>query len=214
MPLPTQTIFNVFGETLVLIKGGAHMSGRAIGEATHLGLSTDAIRIEGQLKHTDMHATDFGPDMPMDVMWMLAYINIRMTLIHYDANALDVAMRESMGGGLNPLVDAGYLAPAATLLGNKRDVLTSGNHFMHVTLDNLPQVDDMGPYRFLACYLSSPPLEIPLGTATTAVQLNWRCIPYTTPSPKIIVNNGRYFSVTGGEISSSGVPLWDRERDT
>lgn len=198
-------IFN--GECLVKVKGGAHMSGRAIGDLTELGLSVDDVRITPRFVHADMKVDDFGPDIPADVMWNLADVTIRFTLIHYDEDALDVCLRESMGGG-NILANAGTFSTAGRPLGRGLPLLSSGNCF--ISLNLLSPILDK-PWNFPASYLTGPPVEIPLGVNATKAVCTWRAIPY-----KPLVGSGQTIVLSGRtqEIASSGVPLWFRALDT
>jgi hypothetical protein len=198
--------FVINGECLVKVKGGQHMSGRAIGDLSELGLSVDAVRITPRFIHADVKCDDFGPDIPAEVRWQLAEVGIRMVLLHYDEDVLDICLRESMGGG-NVLGAAGTMSPAGRPLGRGLPLLASGNNYISLNL-TAPILDK--PWNFPASYLTGPPVEIPLGVGVTAAVCNWRAIPY-----KPLVGSGRTFVLSGHtqEIASSGVPLWFRALD-
>lgn len=190
--------FRINGETMIKVKGGQHMSGRAIANLAELGLTTGPVVITPTFMHYDKRVDDFGPDVPADVLWNLADVRIRATLIHYDADVLDTCIKESMGGGLPGFFnEAGLCGPAGTPLGKGKALFASGNNLISVNLLS-PQLNN--PWRFPACYLTGPPIELPLGTQASAVLINWRAIPY-----KPLVSGG---------ISSSGAPLWYRNLDS
>lgn len=198
----------IFGETLVSVKGGEHMSGRPIGVVSELGLSTDAIVITPRYFHHDMRIDDFGPDVPADVMWNLADVTIRMNLVHYDEEVLDRCERESMGGGPaltvfdSPTNNAGLIAPAGTILGGNKFLFASGNHFISVNLFSQTNAELSRRYR--TCYLAEQPVVFPIGTRASILQLTWRAIPYQEP-PSIFNPNVEWIS--------SGAILWDRDLD-
>jgi hypothetical protein len=189
-----------------------------------LGLSLDQVRVSPRFYHEDRLVDDFGPNAPVEVQWNLAEVNIRMVLIHYDKELLDVCWAESMGGDIpikNPqggvfpagflprkVANTGNMNPCGTILGNGLPVLSSGNHFLHLNLSS-PNLEF--PWRFNASYLSENPTELPLGTDTTAVVLNWRCIPYVPLFTNVVITGGGARSVI--ELSSSGAPLWDHTED-
>ena len=85
--------FNIFGESLVTVYGGDHLSGSAFTSGgAQLGLSLDQIKITPRFHHRDVHTDDFGPDIPPEVLWNLADIRINMTLVHYDYDVLDTSL--------------------------------------------------------------------------------------------------------------------------
>lgn len=190
--------YQINGECLVEVKGGAHQSGNAIGDRTELGLASEQVIIRPRFVHADVHVDDFGPDIPPEVLCMLAEVQLSMTLIHYDKDALQVCIEESLGQFSSPATVDGVIGPAGSPLGNGRPRLASGCHYISVNLTS-PVLNY--PWRFRTCYLADRPVEIPLGTHTSLVNLNWRCIPYRPSS-------------SGVEISSSGAVLWDHSRDS
>ena len=169
-----------------------------------LGLTAGPVRIVPKSYHQDIRADSFGPDVPAEVMAMLADSTIVMTLGHYDTELLDTILAESMGGA-HPQAQigrqGGILPPAGRLMGGGRAVGSSGNHFMtlRMTADVLSY-----PWEFPACYLAERPMELPVGTERSLALLNWRSIPYQPLTSD---------SATGGfrpeaELSSSGAVLW------
>jgi hypothetical protein len=200
------------GETLVKVKGnGALASSGFPGEAAlwELGLASEAVRVVPRFSYQDVHTDDFGPNIPAEVMWMLADVRIEMVLVHYDRAVLDACISEAMGGISFP---AGAIAPAGQCLGRGLPLFSSGNHYVSLSL--MSPVLGV-PWRFPASYLDSSPLIIPLGTERTLAHLSWRAIPYRLPAwpgfnPSAIVNNFR----SGAEIVSSGIVLWDQRIDT
>src|ERR1700733_288058 len=129
--------FVVNGECLVQVKGGAQFgSGEAICVLSDLGLADSPVVITPTFYHKDILVDDFGPNVPAEVMWNIAEVNIRMALIHYDIDILDICMAEAMGGAPDNspgfefpdgeiLSPAGTLAPAGALLGNNVPMFSS-----------------------------------------------------------------------------------------
>lgn len=234
--------FWVNGETLVKVRFGGHISGDIavstiapdgtpeIRTAPELGLTQDPVTITPNYYHKDLFVDDFGPNVPSDVMYNLVDVNLSMNLVHYDHRVLGYCLAESMGGtgvadriafeGFSPLAPAnmisglGFSVGAGALMGKGKVLWASGNHLVSVSLRS-PQGGV--PYRFRACYLTQPPVVIPLGTERSIVQLNWRAIPY-----RAILGSG----TPGGVLSSSGlltgaipewlstnVPIWDYVED-
>lgn len=170
--------FLINGECLVTVKGGAHMSGRNIGNLAELGLASEGIRVEPHFGFVDMHVDDFGQEAPVDTMAMPGWATINMNLIHYDRNVLDICWREAMGWGVFSDF-AGFTAPAGKPLGGYKERFASGNHLIGL---NLSSPVETFPWRFLYTHLTAPPLMIPLGTKTSIAQLVWRAIPYVLPT--------------------------------
>lgn len=184
--------FTINGATLVKVRGS---SASAIANVQELGLSLDAIRISPRWVHNDMRVNDFGPEIPPDVQFQLAEVTIRMTLIHYDDAILTACIREAMAGGAE-----GTLVGAGTPMGGYNARFSANCHFISL---NLTSPDLNKPWRFLASYIASPPMEYPLGTNVSAVPLTWRAIPYP---------NGLALPTTLG-IQSAGTVLWDHNPD-
>lgn len=186
-------------QTLVRVKGGAHLGTNPVGVLSELGLCSEAIRISPTFAHKGVNVDDFGPDVPADVMWQLAHVDVSMNLVHYDTDVLEACMDESMGGGrgTNGTGLAGVMAPAGRLLGGRKAVFASGCHLISLNLVGNT------PWRFRACYMTAPPYEYPVGNERSVVKVNWRAIPYVTPT-----------SAGTTELRSSGAVLWDRTLDT
>lgn len=192
------------GPTLVLVKFGSQILQEESEEdpgpnvALQLGLAEKGIRIIPRFVHRDVFADDYGPDIPAEVLWMLADCTIQMTLVHYDADILDICLSESMGGSSTG--EAGILAGAGMPMGNGQDFFAKNNHYISLNLTS-PVLNN--PYRFPSSYLSERPMELPLGTKRSLVELNWRAIPYRQPpqSPSF-------------ELVSSGSILWDHNLDS
>lgn len=194
--------FVVNGETLVEVRGGCHMSGNAIGIVSELGLTEDQITISPIFKYKSIHVNDFGPDIPADMLTMLASVKISMTLVNYDPEVLDICVEESMGGFGGDLANpqpfaqgvipggavtwvGGTLTGAGTPLGGLKRIFDSGWHYISV---NLTSPVFGSPWTFPKCYLSEQPVEIPLGTQRSKVKLEFTALPYYDP----------YISGTGG----------------
>lgn len=194
--------FVINGETMVNVQGFLSVSG-GFG-SFELGLTSESVRVSPRFIHRDVHIDDFGPDIPVEVINMLADVHIRMILVHYDPQVLTACVGESLGGSL---ID-GRMIPAGTPMGGGFPLGAFGNHYIELTLTS----PFLSPWRFPAAYLTSQPLEIPLGTERSLVQLDWRAIPYTIPNfssgPMAGPVGITFFS--GSEIISSGVALWYR----
>ncbi len=241
--------FVINGESLLTVKGGAHMSGGQIGMLTQLGLATDQVRITPRYFHLDMKVDDFGPNVPAEVMFNLAEVYVNCKLVHFDIAAAAACWGEAMAGGVPSVVPGfpgpvdGFLAPAGSLMGNGLPVLSSGNHYVHLTI--LSPVLGL-PWRFLAAYMTGPPFVLPLGNEKSMMDVSFRCIPYvplavvsgftqavlttvvsgspgtggaTLHTSGVLENvySPALFKASGTqylEISSSGVPLWDHGLDT
>lgn len=188
------------GETLVEVRGGAHMSGTSIGILTQLGLAEGQVTITPQINFRDVYVPDFGPNVPADVLWMLSSVRISMTLIFYDPTVLDICIAESMGGstpnpsgnlfidgrggaglagpGLNPVYYGGTLMGAGVPLGGLKQIFDSGWHYISTTLTS----PELGlPWCFPKTYLNQSPVEIPIGNDCSKVRLEFTAIPYQDP---------------------------------
>lgn len=210
--MPRDFIIN--GEALVRVRFGNHIisgSVGALGSTTvpvgadtplyELGLATEGIIVSPHLYHKNVHVNDFGGQEgpPSEVIPFPPECNITMTLIHYDHEVLDACVAESHGGKIPSTrgPTAGTLHGSTGIpLGCGRPLGASGNHYISVNISS-PQLDF--PWRFPASYLLTPPLEIPVGTKASVVQLNWKAIPYQT--------------MVSGEIRSSGATTWDHGAD-
>ncbi len=186
-----------------------------------LGLATGDITISLKSTHKDIPADDFGDSVPAEVLWSLAEARISMTLIHLDEFILQACLDESMG---RSEFQIGYMAGAGTLMGSPFPINGSQNRY--ITLNIIPG-NDSGklPWRFPRAYLAERPVEIPLGTASSAIQLNWRAIPgkVNNPNDHVFFGPMRILQnpVTGafatlqppqfGEFTSNKAILWDHQ---
>ena len=161
-----------------------------------LGLAVDSIKVSPIFKHRDIHCDDFGPDIPVDVMWKLAECHISMTLIHYSVNVLKACVNESMAGS-----DDGTLAANGTLMGAGKQNNNAKNHYISLNL-LAPILED--PWHFPAAYLSDRPVEYPLGVNVQTVVMSWRAIPYVAYS---------LGAPQTSELKSKNAVLWDRVLD-
>lgn len=222
----------IYGESLVTVKGGAHLSGFSLGSLTELGLTSDEIRIIPRYVHHNIRVDDFGPEIPPEVLANLIDCTVKMTLINYDADALNVCLQESYGGTRFANGD-GTLAPAGTPMGGMNQPFASGCHYISMCILNAEL-----PWRFPTSYLAETPVEIPIGTNTSCTSLTWKAIPYkpvqltlTTigeleplgykvgsagyqRASQAIVTQGSYTIKGRGELISSGVVIWDHQVDT
>ena len=190
------------GETMVRVRFGGHVSpsvSNIVGSSTNLselGMADAAVRIMPRFSHQDVNIDDFGPDVPAEVLFNLAEVNIQFTLVHYDIAVLARCLQESMAGGGFATGNEGTMAPAGQPMGAGLAPLSSGNHF--VSLNLLSPVLAY-PWRFRSAYLADRPVEIPIGSKRTLAICNWRAIPYQP---------------LASEILSSGAPLFDHTLDT
>jgi hypothetical protein len=187
------------------------MSGRAIGDRTQLGLALDDVKVTPNFIHHNVHTDDFGPDIPADKIARLSDVRINAVLVHYDNVALDMLMDESTGGGRagNFFATGGTLAAAGTFLGGMKPVLASGCHFVNLWLSS-PVLGV--PWKFNAAFLNGPPLEIPLGTKRSMTRVEFGAIPYRPPLETVdqTISGTSTFVSSPGEVTSSGVILWER----
>lgn len=197
--------FQINGECLVKVLGGEHLTSGFGGTPTELGLCSDSIVVAPRFIHRDLYCDDFGPDVPVEVMTNLAWVDIRMTLIHYDKKILEICMAESLGGALVPTPPSTApmaMMPAFRPLGANKPLGASGCHYLSLNLTS-PQLDY--PLRFPASYLTERPVEYPIGTRVSEVALQWRAIPYR-----------QMFSANANkdaELLASGTPLWHYSLD-
>ncbi len=215
--------FQVPGVYMVFVRGGAHWSGGSSGVSFELGLATESIRISPKFYNKDIHTDDFGPNCPVEIMNELAEATISMALVHYDAEILDTCMSEGMGGGLNPLPTggvggfnplAGMMVGAGAIMGGINPIFSSGNKFISLYLIPDPSTPAV-PWHFPATYLTSQPLELPLGSEKTIATMSWRAIPYKPLVPTAIAGGGlksggfKFLPSFLNEVTSSGAILWD-----
>lgn len=187
--------FFINGESLVLVKGRADS---AIGALTQLGLSDGPIRVTLDHRHMDIQVDAWGGEIPPEVQYKLSSVSVSMNLVHFDRAVLDVCLAESMAG----VVTIGSVGRAGARMGNGLPRFAAGgvngNHYIGL---NIVSPIAGYPWRFLFSYLTGPPMEFPLGTERSVVQLNWRAIPYTVDP-------------YGGGTGSLNSPLWDYTLDT
>lgn len=199
--------FQTQGETLVAVKGSQQS---LLFELSELGLASEGITVTPNFKHKGIKIDDFGPDIPAEMMVLMASVNIRMPLIHYDRDILEACMSESLGGyqidtgdlGNILFPGPGTMMPAGSLLGNGLVMFSSGNHLMSLNLFSEQLSGNV--WHFPSAYLAEQPVTFNLGTKATIAVCNWTAFPYA-PLPSI-------GDLTKG-ISSSGRVLWDRIAD-
>jgi len=168
------------GETMITVKGSS--SAPLISTLQQLGLAASQVRISFDFKHEDVNANAWGKE-PFEIQFMLSEARITMDLIHFDMPVVQDCLRESMGGAAAQAVE-GTTPRAGSRLGNNSARFSATNHFVGLNISS--PVGGAGiagnvlPWRFYFAYLTGPPMEIPLGTEKSIVQLNWRAIPYTT----------------------------------
>ncbi len=155
------------GETLVTVRGSAGSA--VIGSMQQLGLAVSSIRITPNYNHLAVTADAWG-QAPFEMQFMLATVNISMTLVHFDRVVLAACQAESMGGSASE----GQLTRAGTRLGSNAALYSAGCHYISLGLTS-PQAGS--PWLFYFCFMTGPPMEFPLGTERSLVVTNWQAIP-------------------------------------
>lgn len=184
----------VNGETLVLVKGA---SDTGIANLSQLGLAADPVRITPIFRHQDVNVDAWG-QAPAEIQWMLAEVQVTMTLIHFDRDVLNTCLALSMGGGQ---VTVGQVARAGARLGNNVQFPAAGWKFIVLQLSS--PVGGIN-WQFNACYLTNPPMEFPLGVEKSMVPLNWRVIPYPGTSTHLPAGSDPY----GNSFGATNNQLW------
>ncbi len=165
----------VNGPTLVSVKGN---TSTAISSLTQLGLSDGPIRIRVNYSHRDIRVDAWGDGTP-EIQYMLSEAYIPMSLVNFDRNVIAVCQAESQCG----VAAEGVVPGAGSRMGNglPRFGVAGGvgNHFIGL---NLASPVGGLPWRFYYAYLAGTPIEYPLGTEKSVIQLNWRAVLYT-PDP-------------------------------
>lgn len=183
--------FQVNSETLVTIKIGTS-------SRQQLGLTIGPITIIPRFSHFDVNVDDFGPDIPVEVLYNLADCRIKFTLVHYDRAVLEACLAQSMGGAATD----GTMVTAGTPMGGGVAFGTAGNNYISMNLQPGSSVFGQ-PWNFPSCYLAETPVEIPLGTEKSLVVCNFRAIPYI---PYTSSQNSQ--GNTTSELLSAGAILW------
>ena len=170
-----------------------------------LGLAEKNVTITPKYYHKDINVDDFGPNVPADVLAMIAECQITMTLVNFDTTVLDKCLSESIGGGT-----AGTMPGAGIPMGGGLPLTNKNNHYIGLYLAS-PILEQ--PWYFPSSYMPNPPMEFPIGTEKTLAKLTWRAIPYKAPDPNVNSLSTSGVSVTintFGDVQSSGAILWQR----
>lgn len=175
---------------MVYVKGRTDI---AIANVTELGLTDTPIRISPNFRHKPINLNAWG-EAPGEVQFMLASVDVVISLINFDRSVLDVCLMEAMGGA--PAI--GNLTIAGTRLGNGKPMFapgvgTIGNHYVQLSISS-PTAGK--PWNFISAYMSSMPMEMPLGTEKSVVTTRWTAIPYDT----------NYYNAG---LSAYGLALWN-----
>lgn len=216
------------GPTMIMVKGtGALQDPNASEPGTpmlwELGLAQGVVTVSPKFYHKDIMIDDFGPEVPVEVLSMLALVDIDMTMIHVDLDVLYKCVLNSMAVPNGPV---GAFSGAGTPLGGNTDATTD-----YISL-NLTSPVLARPLRFRAAYLAVNPFEMPLGVKAMPIPLKWRAIPYKrlkwtvagqATDDDAILNNGQTI-VNGAvvpngmvavyEMKSNQTVLWDSTLDT
>lgn len=175
--------FQIHGESLVTVRMLTPSSIGKTPTTQELGLATDSIVVKYDYSFKDLKVNAWG-FVPPDTQNMGFVALITMSLIHWDEAVLTQCINNSLGGA--PSYGTRSFA-GATLGGGEAQF--GGESLFSNFLISLG-VNNRGlygrgipaPYRFLYTHLINPPTEIPIGTKTSVINLNWRAIPYT-PDP-------------------------------
>lgn len=200
--------FQIDGECLASVRLGAHISvSGSLSGIAEFGLTQKEVIVLPTFYHADLIVDDFGPNVPPELLWMIAEVRIFMTIIHYDESLFDQLMNEAMCGSAD-----GTLVGAGAPMGANKVLYASGNHLVGLSLTS-PVLGK--PWLFPATYITGQPLEIPMGTRRKVLRINWRAIPYTTPpGQSVLVTSGSQAASSGNTpsfgLASSGVQLWKR----
>lgn len=180
------------GPTLITVKGNSNTSLATIQE---LGLSDQPIRLSFNLRHMDVNIDAYGGEIPFELQAKLVDVSLNMTLVHVDYTILEAVLAESMGGA--SAVSPGVLPIAGATMGGAGARFSANWHYVELGITS--PVGGV-PWRFANCYLTGQPYEIPLGTERSIINLNFRCIPYSSDP----YSAG---GTTGG--ATLGYQLWD-----
>lgn len=187
--------FFINGESMVYVKGRADS---LIGSLTELGLTEGPIRLSINFKQKDISVDAWGDEVPVDIQMKLAWVDISMNLAHFERSVLDVCILEGLGGA--PVL--GTMAHAGARMGNGLPRFAAGgvngNHFIGL---NIASPVGNKPWCFLYSHLATQPMEFPLGTERSVVQVRWRAVPYTTDP-------------WGTGLGAYGTGLWTHVLDT
>lgn len=170
--------FFINGESLVRVRGRADTG---IASIQQLGLCEGPIVCSPSFIHDDMMVDAWG-EMPADVQFMGATMDIRMTLIQFDKTILNICVALSAGG----VPAEGQVARAGQRMGNNMARFAApqvnpatgynaGNNYIGLNINS--PVYGL-PWRFIYTYLTQKPFEFPLGAKRSGVILNWRAICY------------------------------------
>lgn len=221
--------YYINAETLVAVKFGAHVppsitnivGGSPNSNLSELGLASEGIRVSPRFTHTDVRCADFGPNVPAELLAELAEVRITMRLVHFDHVILNHCFGQSMGGvpagAVTGAFDFGRFrrgagVPMGTWLPVDPVASVYGSGYHYVSL-NLTSPALSLPWRFPASLLTDVPVDWPLGTKRSEVELTFRVIPFVQP-PVGAFPTVSGSVVTRGEIASSGAYLWLRTLDT
>lgn len=208
------------GTSLVRVKGIGSLAnqddGDNFGKAKlwELGLAQDPIVLSPKFHHKDVFIDDFGPNVPAEVLWMLAEVRITMNLVHFDISVLRKCLANSMGNAnavdaFDGSINEGEFAGAGIPMGGNKNRFVAGNQY--ISLNIRSEVVNGGlNWRFPTAYLAESPMTFPMGTERTIASLNWRAIPYGRP--KITLAEVGATTIPD-ELVSVGTVLWDHILD-
>lgn len=167
------------GESMVAVKAN---SASPIASLTNLGLSEGDITVTEIYKHENMMVDAWGGgEVPADLQIFLQEVMIDMTLIFFDPTILAICENLAMGGVGTPDGGSydGILPRTGATMGGGVVRFAPGNNYIGL---NIASPVAATPWRFLYTVLTGTPVRFPLGTHKSAVQLQFRAIPYT-PDP-------------------------------
>lgn len=160
-------------ENGVVMVGVTGNSISSIPTNTNLGIADTPVRMEFEFNHDPITTDAGGRFVPMDVQGFLGTAIVSFNLIHFDKTVMREVMRLSQGA---PAQD-GTLTRAGKRLGGNNARFAPGWNYVSL---NLSSPIGLLPWRFLNAYLTGRPVQWPLGTERSLLQVNFRVIPYTT----------------------------------
>ena len=196
----------VNGESMVWVVGNA---AGVLGTTRQLGLTADAIQIIPNFKHKPIHVDAWGGGMggaTVEVQYFLQDVELVMNFIHFDLTVMSACLQESQGLTSVAGVSPGVLGRTGALMGNNLPRGAAGNHYISV---NIASPVEANPFRFYYCYMTGPPVRIPLGTEKSVFSTHWIAIAYTNDP----WGGGSAQPGTVAGTGSAGAIIWDNVLD-
>lgn len=169
------------GPSVIRVKGGAHVTSPASMSGSNpvpLGVTEGDIMFNPRFLTKDIYCDKLGPMVPADVIRQLIDVRIRMTLVYFDRDVLDVCIQEAQADyDFNTAANN----TAGRTLGGNHSLYASGCHYMSLCILS-PTAG--WPLRFMASYLEGQQ-QYPVSVTRSKVQLDWRAVAYMTADETI-----------------------------